>query len=177
MDALRLLQLLQAHPDVSQGTTPVSQEVRASQIFMCIRIAWRADKTDCWACVPRDPDPAGVSRARDPACLASSQVTLMLPALKPPWVALMKGIHPWYCHHHPLTDEELGPTEARHRREDKRPPGCQCSREATPAGPSFLLWGSPNPFLRHSWELRVLGKEGAQISPLPQFLFNNFKRY
>lgn len=127
--------------------------------------------------VPRDPDSAGVSRARDPACLASSQVTMMLPALKPPWVALVKGIHPCYGHHHPLTDEELGPTEARHRREDKQPPGCQCGREATPTGPSLLLWGNPNPFLRHSWELRTLSKEGAQISPFTQFLFNNFKRY
>lgn len=127
--------------------------------------------------VPRDPDSAGVGRAREPACLASSRVTLMLPAHKPPWVALMKGIHPCYCHHHPLTDEELWPTAARHRREDKQPPGYPRSRDATPAGPSLLLWGNPNPFLRHSWELQILSKEGAQISPFTQFLFNNFKRY
>lgn len=119
--------------------------------------------------VPRDPSSAGVGRAREPACLASSQVTLMLPAFKPPWVALMKGIHPCYCHHHLLTDEELGSTEARHRKEDKQPPGYQCSRDATPAASSLLLWGNPHPFLRHSWELQILSKKAHKSAHVPSF--------
>lgn len=90
----------------------------------------------------------------------------------------MEGIHLHYCHHyHPLTYEEAGPTEARHRREDKQPPGHQCSSSSSsdtiPPGPSLLLWENLNPFLRHSWELQdsQKGRCTNQSAHLPGFFF------